>query len=328
MTESAIGTEDVPRCPLCGSEERKLLYAGLEDRLFGASGEWSIKQCNRCGSVFLDPRPTEQDIHKAYRTYYTHEEGVVAVHRSIFWSVSKKVFYFLDSVARQASSLTQEYERIQSMYLDRRSAGRLLDVGCGQGRFLDYMRRRDWVVEGVETDPEAAEIARSQYGVSIWVGDLQSANYPDGCFDAVTMNHVIEHVHNPVGLLRECHRVLKAGGVLVAVTPNVESWGHRRFMRHWLGLDPPRHLQIFSLETLKDCARHARYGTINAWTTPANADVVFAGSLGIRSSGKYDMSGKPPVRHALFAKLLQHWEATLTKFCPEIGEEAVLWLEK
>ncbi len=73
MNEGVIRTEEVLQCPLCSNEERRILYSGLRDRLFGAPGEWTLKECCRCMLVFLDPRPKEDEIGKAYKTYYTHQ---------------------------------------------------------------------------------------------------------------------------------------------------------------------------------------------------------------------------------------------------------------
>ena len=328
MTKSTIGTEAVPRCPLCSYEPCDLLYAGLRDRLFGAPEGWNLKWCRRCGCVFLDPRPTENEIHKAYQTYYTHQKDASAHRRGSLWKASKAIYHVLNDAARHVLSVDEEYERIQSMYLGSRRPGKVLDIGCGQGRFLARMCSRGWDVEGTETDSKAAEIARSEHALKVRVGDIRNLSYPSNHLDAITMNHVIEHVHDPIGLLKECRRVLKPGGVLVAVTPNVRSWGHRRFGRDWRDLDPPRHLTLFSPEALKRCSRQAGYELIDVWTTPANAEVVFAGSLSLRRHGEYDMSAKPPIVHAFSANVLQLYEAATIKRQPEVGEEAVLWLEK
>src|SRR5258708_36641931 len=98
------------------------------------------------------------------------------------------------------------------------------------------MRRLGGDAEGVDVDPLAVENARAR-GLPVRLGDLAAQRYPADHFDAIYMSHVIEHVHDPVALLSECRRVLKVGGRLVALTPNVESWGHRRFQRAWAPLD-------------------------------------------------------------------------------------------
>jgi SAM-dependent methyltransferase len=88
-------------------------------------------------------------------------------------------------------------------------------------------------------------------GLDVALGSLEQQCYPSEHFDAVTLSHVIEHVPDPVGTLVECARLLKKGGKLVIATPNNASLGHRLFGRNWRGLEPPRHLHIFSPQSLR-----------------------------------------------------------------------------
>jgi SAM-dependent methyltransferase len=119
------------------------------------------------------------------------------------------------------------------------------------------MAQLGWEVVGVEPDEEAVEVARQHYGLEVHQGTLERASVPRNSFDAVTLNHVIEHVHDPIGLLNACGQVLKSTGRLMVVTPNIDSLGHRWFRRAWLHLDAPRHLLLFSPRTLRESARRA-----------------------------------------------------------------------
>jgi len=110
---------------------------------------------------------------------------------------------------------------------------------------------------GVEPDPEAVKGAQAEFGLNVFHGTLEEACLQSGYFDAITMNHVIEHLADPVGTLKECCRVLKPGGELVIVPPNIVSLGHKIFTRGWGGLEPPRHLYLFSPGTLSACAQRA-----------------------------------------------------------------------
>jgi 2-polyprenyl-3-methyl-5-hydroxy-6-metoxy-1,4-benzoquinol methylase len=254
---------------LCGSEGR-LIYSGQKDRLFGATGAWNFKAClnQECGLIWLDPMPMIEDLGKAYANYYTHgTNGPVrpagflkrmhALALRGYWA--HKYHYEIGSQPFPARVLAR------LLYLSpirRREAdggvrclpavphGRLLDVGCGSGQWLSEMSQRGWTVEGVDFDKSAVKLAR-QAGLKVESGSLEEQHYPDDCFDAVTLNHVIEHVPDPVRTLAECARILKPAGRLVLFTPNSASLGHRLFKESWRGLEPPRHLHIFSTQSMR-----------------------------------------------------------------------------
>jgi len=158
------------------------------------------------------------------------------------------------------------------MYLADRKPGKLLEVGCGNGQMLRRMKDEGWDVTGIEIDAQAGIFAQLAVGAaSVYIGSLEEAALPDDSFNAITMNHVVEHLHDPIGVLGECYRILKPGGRLVLVTPNTQSLGHARFNRNWVGLDPPRHLYLYSPSSLSTLAQQAGFGEVNIWTTPANA---------------------------------------------------------
>jgi SAM-dependent methyltransferase len=133
-----------------------------------------------------------------------------------------------------------------------------LEIGFGNGEVLDRLQSYGWEVEGVETDPVAVENARKR-GLNVRLGDLIEQNYPDESFDAIVSSHVIEHVADPLRFLVECYRILRPEGRLVFYTPNANSWGHRLYKEHWRGLEPPRHLFLFTISSLTALARKAGF---------------------------------------------------------------------
>ena len=141
------------------------------------------------------------------------------------------------------------------------------------------MRRQGWEVEGLEVDADAVEYARSTSGLSVHLGSLENILFSDNTFDVITSNHVIEHVHDPISLIRECFRVLKPGGRLVLATPNMESFGHQIFERDWSHLDPPRHLRLFTMKTLRECAVRAGFQSIDVWCPPGYAEGALPASI-------------------------------------------------
>lgn len=205
------------------------------------------------------------------------------------------------------------------MYLPCRPNGRLLDVGCGGGQALQRLADLGWQVEGVDFDPEAVEIAQKN-SLDVRLGSLEPQAYAPDSFDAVTVSHVIEHVHDPLSLLCECRRILKPGGHLVVATPNSGSWGHRTFGANWMHLDPPRHLYIFNEQSLRWFAAKAGFKQIRLWTTIRDADGVFVGSRAIARTGRHRMEGvaRNPFH---WNRRMQFVEWALLKLRPGCGEE-------
>lgn len=275
----AMTTRDRPRCYLCG-ERGEPLYEGLYDHLFGAPGQWNFKRCPKgdCGLVWLDPMPTEEDIGKAYSTYYTHRqaEGAQPAGSGKLPMFIRRELY---EPLLRVMGVCEERRRLNCMYLDRTPAGRLLEVGCGNGECLARIRALGWDVLGQEIDPVAAAYACRSWGIDVHVGQVQTLEVGPERFDAVIMSHVIEHVHDPVALLAACHRLLSSGGTLILTTPNSASYGHRKFGAGWRGLEPPRHLHLFSSKTLSQVVYRAGFSRQRCWTTAAHAEGIGRGSL-------------------------------------------------
>src|SRR5208337_943273 len=130
-----------------------------------------------------------------------------------------------------------------------RRGQRLLDIGCGNGDFLVNAQEAGWFVSGLEPDPEAAAVAR-QRGLHVTMGTVDVLANEWNSFDAITLSHVIEHVHEPNLLLQAVRRLLKPGGVAYIDTPNIDSRGAHYFGKNWRGLEPPRHLVLFNPASL------------------------------------------------------------------------------
>ena len=266
-----IGTMETPICYLCG-KHGEVLYHNLEDGLFGASGRWSFKRCSdpSCGLIWLDPMPTRDEIGKAYRDYYTHDLTQAGL-SMLPGFVVRLIFRLPLGLFLQ---IHNERKRRRYMYLDQLPPGRLLDVGCGSGLFLARMRALGWEVLGQEMDSEAAEQVHRKFGIDIHLGPLEEMDISAGGFDAVVMSHVIEHVHDPVALISDCHRLLRDGGELIISTPNAESYGHQKFGPLWRGLEPPRHLHLFTSRTLMRVSQRAGFSQFQCWTSDVTADNI------------------------------------------------------
>jgi SAM-dependent methyltransferase len=331
-------------CIVCGGPGEPL-YQGLSDRLFGAIGSWGLRRCadRGCGLIWIDPLPLAEDLGKAYERYYTHHDmpapdswlrnAFVAATRAYlaakygypmpagqWWAAALVPLVYLHPGRRAVMDF-------KVMWLPSRPGGRLLDVGCGSGALPQFMQELGWRAEGVDFDPEAARNAAAK-GVMVHVGELAAQHFPDGAFDAVTMSHFIEHVHDPLLLLRECHRILKPGGRLVVVTPNNASFGHHIYKENWRGLEPPRHLHLFNIACLDTLAARSGFGERTVSTSIRDAYGMFLGSRSIARSGQYVMGSLQPRRLRAWARAMELVEWLVLKARPDAGEELVLIARK
>jgi SAM-dependent methyltransferase len=268
--------EPVNACPVCGSREREVMHTDLSDRtFFCAPGRWTLERCTACDSAYLNPRPTRRSIHRAYSSYYTHGEQPQWDDRYPA-AVRARLRAWRDDYLRSRYGYALPNSRLGASIVARvpwlryraelhirhlphpKDAARLLDVGCGSGAFLRVMKALGWLAVGLEPDPRACEVARAA-GLNVLQGSLQDAPLEPASFDAITLNHVIEHLHDPVRDLEICLRLLRPGGVLWITTPNLGAEGHRRYGGDWLHLDPPRHLVLFTLHSLEGLIRRAGF---------------------------------------------------------------------
>ena len=329
-------------CPVCGEARRVPAYEGLTDRLCATPGTWSLKRCLGCGSLALDPRYRPGEIARAYANYPFNlglpAEGAAEVAprglaRAVPRAYLAHAFGYEDGLAAWQRALAllavpypegAEAAGFSVMYLPARPGGELLDVGCGGGEFLARARALGWRVLGVEPDPRAADVARSVRGLDVRQGLLEEQRFPDARFDAVTSSHVLEHVHDPLAFLRECGRVVKPGGRVVAITPNIGSLGRRRLGASWIGLDPPRHLHLFSCATLRRLAERAGLEVLVARSSVRNAEFSWLLGRGLLrewpSPGQRPPGGLAGRRARAF--LLAEW--LLTRIGLDAGEEIVL----
>jgi len=212
-------------------------------------------------------------------------------------------------------------------YLVSKQQGLLLDVGCGGGSLLKGLHELGWEGEGVDFDAKAVRNARSK-GLRVHLGSLAEQQFATNTFDAVTMSHLIEHVSDPVALLRECHRVLKPGAWLVIVTPNANSWGHRLYGANWRGLEPPRHLHIFAPRPLANLLRETGFRNICMSTTIRAADFYFIASRSLQRTGRHEMGQTEPRTVRFWGRAMQAIEWVWLKLDPKVGEEIVAVAQK
>ena len=297
----ASGLESISNCPVCGQSERKVLHSDLVDNVFRtASGKWTLWQCAKCDSAYLDPRPTVATIHLAYINYYTHREVVGKESYSSLrplrklrrrlvngytnWRFGTKAapasgYGFLTELAipKLKLILGREYRHLPKL---PKQGGRLLDVGCGDGSFLDLARTCGWDVCGLDPDPEAVANATKR-NLTVLEGDIEYFSDHTEQFDVITLNHVIEHVHDPIKVLKICFALLKPGGQIWLETPNVDSFGRMFFKKNWRGLEAPRHLVLFNQRSLAEILISAGFMTPQNQRCPSPCIGMFRASFAL-----------------------------------------------
>jgi len=239
-------------CPICEESRGNPLH--LE-------GSFRMVRCPSCQFVFLNPRPTMDSLLRFYQEYLPEEVPSIGSWEKMM----KPVFH-------RAADLLKQY----------RGNGRLLDVGTGFGFFLVEMKKRGWEAAGVEISQKAIDYARDVLGLTIFPGPLEKVALPDNDFDAVTAFYVVEHLSHPMAFLRECHRILKPGGLLLLRYPHTTPIKN---LLQFLGIknrlyDLPAHLSDFSPKMIQQCLKRIGFEkckhSIGGYTLP--------GELGKRTS--------------------------------------------
>lgn len=202
MSDQFLRFDRLDHCPACGAESIRTVT------------QPDIGQCDVCDLLFRNPRPTQAEIARSYNTGITFEA----------WQ-------------EQEPARAEMWEKRAAIIRRFQPHGRLLDVGTGDGRFLQNCRLLGYDVSGTEVSEAGASYARRR-GFDVRMGQITEMEFPPETFDAVTIWHVLEHVPNPGAVLRKVHSLLKPKGLLVVAVPNEENYFVRRALRLPINLNP------------------------------------------------------------------------------------------
>lgn len=242
-------------CDLCHSAAMRPLFTPR------TLPDFRLVQCSNCGLVYLDPRPSPDELGSYYtKDYYTSLPPVLK-NNSGWREHVKRIAYRSRCQAKESMSTGQRamlpLASLALAWRARRrvppiSNGALLDVGCGNGEQIAWIRDNipGWRVEGVEVNSFAAQQAQAHFGLKVHIGNLEDLELPGESFDMVSFWHSLEHTFSPSTTLREAHRLLKPNGWIGVEVPNIESWEARHLGEIWYHLAVPVHLYHFSPRTL------------------------------------------------------------------------------
>ena len=238
-----------PACLVCGGATHSVLDEVTDNR-FGSPGVWNILRCDGCGLEQTAPRPGPVELKQLYETYYNYggESGTTYTG----WRER-----FLMSPLYQ---LMLKLDGDVSFHAERGS-GRLLDVGCNEGRGLVLYRRNGFKPEGLELNARAAEVARSR-GFMVYESDLGSLK-PSLPFDRIVLSNVLEHMLDPKATLAEIRRLLAPGGEVWISLPNRRSWFRSMFGRTWINWHVPFHITHFDGDTLSRLLRESGFAVVS-----------------------------------------------------------------
>ncbi|MFH0895108.1 MAG: class I SAM-dependent methyltransferase [Bacteroidota bacterium] len=216
-------------CRYCGSKDCISQYSTTD--IF--EDTYQLHRCNSCEAHFIFPFPTEDQLARAYADDYYGEQ------EEKFKSFFEKI---VDTFRkRRAKRLSKKIK----------SGAKVLDIGCGNGKFL--MELESYVhcnLYGIEPGNKAAQRVARIPEITLKNGVLEKNDFPENIFDAITLFHVFEHLPKPKQTLECICEILKPEGILVISMPNIISIQSRLFKGKWLHLDPPRHLLFFSMKSL------------------------------------------------------------------------------
>jgi SAM-dependent methyltransferase len=197
----------------------------------------NVLECAECKVSMIHPFPSDKAIADLYSTgNYRTDDGT----RFNFFI---ELLIYLGSIVKR--------KRIEKYT----KTGKILDVGCGRGLFLDVMRRGGWSVFGSELNKETASYAENVYGLKVYTGELIDQSLAPESFDAVNICGVLEHLKNPGEVLSEAHRLLKNEGLLVILVPDIGSFEFKLGRESWFHLYLPFHLFHFTEEGLSRLLR-------------------------------------------------------------------------
>ena len=274
-------------CPACKSHTIQPVFWVKDNTVSGET--FSIWQCKDCTLRFTQDVPKAEQIGKYYQSsdYISHSDTSEGMVNKLYHSVRNITLKQKRKLVQTATGL---------------SKGMLLDIGAGTGAFANTMKQSGWTITALEPDETARENAQKNYGLQLQLSDDLFMQQPES-FDAITMWHVLEHVHQLDRYLDTLHRVLKRSGVLVIAVPNYTSYDADYYKEDWAAYDVPRHLYHFSPSSMKTLL--AQHGFAVTSLKPMPYDAFYVSML----SEKYK-NGKDNYANAVFTGLQSNLKAS------------------
>ena len=233
-------------CPVCGTTKWKNAYK---------IGRWDIRECTLCNFARIDPLPARES-----RPEYYSKEKVIK--RNIKKKTPpQKLFRVMKRLFGRATNRNKNkifYDKL-SRYLSPGS--KILDVGCGDGSFLNLSKQR-FISTGIEISEYLAALAKKQGNVKVIPGNFLTADFGNEKYDGITLISLLEHLDDPAQAIKKCFDIMNKGGVLLMKTVNYGCLNRRIKKETWTGFRPPDHIIYFTPSNLKRFLKKIGFGEI------------------------------------------------------------------
>ena len=225
-------------CPVCHGREVALFCVAVDRVRLVPNERWRVICCRACGFGWTEPLLSGNELSDYYPSAYLGE-------------IETRIGEFLSGKLQRSRSWRGEREKVR--LVERYAArGRVLDVGCGDGKFLWALSPDRYERAGIERSVETVDLVRRRIpDLDLLAGDIHSRSLEPRPYDVITFWHVFEHLPEPALVLQRVNGLLQPGGWLFISLPCIDSVQARLFRRFWYGFDDvPRHLHHFSKPSL------------------------------------------------------------------------------
>lgn len=292
-------------CKLCNSNEYKL---------FKKIDNYRLVKCKQCGLVYLNPRPTQQEINEEYSVEY-HIERLLGQEPK----TEKEIEQEINKNIGRAEEIVKRFG----------NKGKLLDIGCGTAFFIACLKRYGWDVTGIDISEWAGKFAGEKLGLNVFTGSVGEIQLKER-FNVITMYHNLEHLPNPLKTLKRVSELLSDDGILVVKGPNLASFDRIWHGKKWRGYDLPLHLYHFTPQTYLTILERADFSMQNIifqyWDPVTHLMAIRLGD-GIRADHPPDAI-KFKTHNNCFFKIIDKMTYIMAKLLNLKGRDLTIYAKK